>query len=140
MKKYMEYLWMALIIFAMILVIIESVQKHNPDNNQIVVFIGAIANICLCLAVVALKSKKNRRQSKWQQKLLYGVITGGYDGLWNTNVECACTRNNLCHCDSKLDSEFCEQGYFYPCPSSCGCNGLHIGKKHIKQSKNESEV
>ncbi len=71
-----------------------------------------------------------------QQMDLIGLITDGlrrhgFDGLFNTDGECACKIGELVPCDEL--SESCEPGVFIdePC-SNCGggesCD-FHIGRK-----------
>jgi hypothetical protein len=40
----------------------------------------------------------------------------GFDGLFNSDGECGCKRDDLCHCDEP--SIYCKAGYLHP----CGCD------------------
>lgn len=62
--------------------------------------------------------------------LLYQIIEeylkeNNYDGLYNSDTECACTLEDLFHCETPCTD--CEAGYISEC--DCGDHEYHIGPK-----------
>ena len=56
-----------------------------------------------------------------------------YDGLYNTDGECACALDDLMPCD-RYDSS-CEPGYFGPCPPECGEHDFHVVREKPDQQE-----
>jgi len=51
------------------------------------------------------------------------LVDGGYDGLFNSDEECACEINDLAPCGQMSDN--CRAGYHQKC--DCGDHKYHIG-------------
>jgi hypothetical protein len=49
----------------------------------------------------------------------------GFDGLYNSDAECACQIGNLGLCSGFQRD--CEGGYLQDCPETCGDHDWHIG-------------
>lgn len=55
------------------------------------------------------------------------LLEHGYDGLFNSDGECACTLGDLGPCESW--PEGCEPGYIATCPETCGEHDWHIQRE-----------
>jgi len=55
----------------------------------------------------------------------------GFDGLYNSDGECACKIGNLMPCEGDMGgpSSECRAGYKTPCPSTCKEHSFHIQER-----------
>jgi hypothetical protein len=58
--------------------------------------------------------------------VLAHLEAGGFDGLFEEDAECACTKANLAPCDSIMLG--CRPGFEGPC--NCGEHDFHIYATH----------
>ena len=78
-----------------------------------------------------LRREGERRAMNVKQIIELHLKRMGYDGLFNTAVDCACELADLAPCDGIVAK--CEQGYKIPCDAETCIHGggceWHIGEK-----------
>lgn len=63
----------------------------------------------------------------------------GFDGLFNSDFECACKVDDLAPCGEDNIGGCCV-GYEYPCPkSTCGEHDYHIGTRDMVEAAARGE-
>lgn len=79
------------------------------------------------------------KDSKSVREIVEAYIReNGFDGLFNSDLECACRVDDLEPCGCFSDE--CQVGCEYPCPkSTCGEHDYHIGTRDAAEAAARGE-